>query len=646
VGKTSLLQEFFGICQQRQVKAIALDARNIEASPDSFLVSLRHAMGLGPEAMPLETLLSQSQRCVILIDTYEKLAPLDGWLREEFLPQLPANVLLVLAGRDVLSPGWRADAGWSTLIRSLPLRNLSPEESRAYLNQRLVPPEQHQPVLDFTHGHPLALSLVAEVLDQRKDLQFLPEAAPDMIKTLLERLVQKLPSPAHRAALEACALLQVTTEPLLAVMLAVQDAHELFEWLRALSFIQYGAEGLFPHDLVRDTLSADLRWRNPDWHAELHHRARAYYLKRMQQTHGEEQRRVLFGYIYLHRNNPVVRPVYDWQESGKVWTDAAREADVPALLAMAEQHEGKESARVAKNWFDRSLDSVQVFRSGQQALAGFLLLLTLDRVSDDMRQNDVALDRALKHLQRSAPLRSGEKLIYLRMWMAAETYQGLSPTQSRIFINAVQSYFSTPALAFTFLAFAQPEVWEKVMAYADFSRLPEADFEIGGRHYGVYGHDWRATPLMAWLDLMAARELSQEQDYSPAPRASATVVLSEADFAAAVHEALRAFTRPDAVRSNPLLQSRMVIEQGGANADAGKRVETLLSLIQNAAESLQASPREAKLYRALHRTYFSPAESQELAADALHLSFSTYRRYLKSAIMRVTEMLWLKEISM
>jgi ATP/maltotriose-dependent transcriptional regulator MalT len=162
-------------------------------------------------------------------------------------------------------------------------------------------------VLDFTRGHPLALSLVADVLDQRQDQQFVPDEAPDVIQTLLERFVQKVPSPAHRTALEACALFHLTTEALLAEILQVADGHELFDWLRSLSFIQYGKEGLFPHDLVRDVLCADLQWRNPDWYAELHHRARVYYMKRLQQTRGDEQRRVLVEYIYLHRRNPIVR---------------------------------------------------------------------------------------------------------------------------------------------------------------------------------------------------------------------------------------------------------------------------------------------------------------------------------------------------
>jgi hypothetical protein len=121
-------------------------------------------------------------------------------------------------------------------------------------------------------------------------------------------------------------------------------------------------------------------------------------------------------------------------------------------------------------------------------------------------------------------------------------------------------------------------------------------------------------------------------------------VLSEPDFAAAVHEALRAYSRLDTLRNSPLLCSRLVIDLAKPDDGEAERIALLLDLIRDAAKSLEASPREAKLYRVLHRTYLNPAESQELAAEALGLPFSTYRRYLKAAVTRVTDILWHKEI--
>jgi hypothetical protein len=150
---------------------------------------------------------------------------------------------------------------------------------------------------------------------------------------------------------------------------------------------------------------------------------------------------------------------------------------------------------------------------------------------------------------------------------------------------------------------------------------------------------------MAWLELLAGRELSQQADYAAAPKINTTVVLSEPDFAEAIHHALRAYSRPSLLRNSPLLKSRLVNEHSGTDADEAERIAVLLDLLQDAAKSLASSPREAKWYHVLHRTYFNPAASQELAAEALHLSFSTYRRYLKAGIERVTEILWLKEIS-
>lgn len=58
---------------------------------------------------------------------------------------------------------------------------------------------------------------------------------------------------------------------------------ELFAWLRELSFVETGPDGLAPHDLARDVLDVDLRWRDLEDYkrtfravrAHVHGRARA-----------------------------------------------------------------------------------------------------------------------------------------------------------------------------------------------------------------------------------------------------------------------------------------------------------------------------------------------------------------------------------
>ena len=643
VGKTTLLHEFATICHQANRQAVYVDARYLDPAPGPFTQALLMALGVSSPASGIEALASaMPARQVVLIDTYETLAPLEAWLCEVALPQLPEDSLIVLAGRLPPSLVWRADPGWQTLIATLPLRNLRPEESKAYLSKREVPGDQHQTILDFTHGHPLALSLVADVFAQRRDLRFEPGAVPDVVKTLLEQLVQKVPGPAHRAALEACALVRLMTEALLAEMLSMPDVHELFEWLRKLSFIESGREGLFPHDLTREALVADLRWRNPDWYTELHRRARNYYTARLQQTRSQEQ--VLYDYIFLHRDNAVIRPFFEWQESS-LHTDSAREGDCPALAGMVARHEGEASAQLAMYWFRRQPEGIIVFRDAEQRPAAFMLLLALEKASASDIQSDPATLAAWQYLQSHAPLRQGETATHFRFWMGQDDYQAVSAIQSLIFVSAVRHYLTTPGLAFHFFPCAEPEFWAPVFAYADLARIPEADYEIGGHHYGAYGHDWRVTPPAAWLTLLAERETAlSPQAAAPPQSPPSLLVLSQPEFEAAVQNALRQFAQPDLLRNSPLLRSRMVIERVGVSASAAERVAALQSLLKESAELLQHAPREAKYYRALYHTYFQPAPTQERAAEILDLPFSTYRRHLKAGIARLASLLWKREL--
>ena len=649
VGKTTLLRAFAWHCAEQGIPTATLDARDIEPAPDALRAALNHALApLAPlAAAPQLAPEASDARQVVFLDTYETLAPLDDWLRDALLPSLPAQTLVVLAGRLPLAPTWRADPGWEPLVRAIALRNFRPEESRAYLSARDIPAEQHATILDFTHGHPLALSLIADAHAQRRGLRFQPEDAPDIVKALLEDFAQALPGPAHRRALEACALVRLTTEPLLAAMLAMPDAHELFEWLRSLSFIESGQAGILPHDLARETLDADLRWRDPDWYDELHRRARAYYTAHLGQAGDRDHQRILFDLIFLHRHNPVINPYLAWQESGVNLPEPATHGDAATLERMVARHEGDESARILNYWLARHPERFLVFRDASGQPAGFLAALPLHETTTAARAFDPAAVAAWRAIEARGALRPGEAATLFRFWMAADTYQAVSPVQTLILVNVVRHCLMTPRLAYTLVPCADPDFWGPAFAYADLARVPGADFMCGGRRYGAFGHDWRAVPPAAWLTQLGERELGQAAaQATPPPSAQTLVVLSQPEFAAAVRAALRDYARPDALRANPLLRSHMVQARTSAGASGDERVAALRALLGETADALRGAARDAKLYRALHHTYLQPAPTQERAAELLDLPFSTYRRHLKDGIARVVDLLWQREVGL
>ncbi len=649
VGKTTLLSEFARLSQEAGIPAVLVDGRDADPSPDGFLRALRQALGQHNEPPvqgaddPLTALAARPGRRVLLVDTYESLTSLDRWLRETFLPQLPDDTLVALAGRHPPSADWRADPGWQELTRSVQLTNFDQSEARDYLTRRNVPADRHASILRFTRGHPLALSLAVEILTQQPDMRFEGETTPDLVKVLLERFLEGVPTSLHRGAVEACAMVRATTEPLLATLLNVPDAGELFQWLRQRSFVEVGPRGLFPHDLAREALEADLKWRNHEQYVLLNRRAHHYYVGRMKIDPDDEHN--YLDFVFLHKN-PVIRSIFIWDGMSGLRTDRPRPDEWPELVAMVAQHEGAEAAHLAEMWFTCQPESVIVARDAGGRVMGFISFIMLREADLIAVQADPGTAAAWRYLQTRAPLRPGEVASAVRFWMARDTYQAISPTQGVLWVTAARLVLTASQLARSFHAFSDPAFWQPILLHLDLERLPQADFEVGGRRYGVFTHDWRARPVEAWLALLAEREVSEQLvTESPAAMRTPPTAMGEAEFAAAVRAALRDLTSPAALASNPLAGSRLVAARVGAQARPAERSTALRALLLETIEPLKESPRDLKLYRALYHAFIRPAPSQELASEQADVPFSTFRRHLKEGIQRVTAELWARETS-
>jgi hypothetical protein len=560
VGKTTLLGEYTRLATEAGMATVALDGRHIEASPPGFLIGLADTLGLADDQSPMEAF-DPEWRGVIFIDTYEQIRPIDTWLREFFLPQLPAHSLIVIAGRDAPDPAWRADAGWAELVRVVPLRNLAPDESRRYLRARGVGDAQQGAALEFTHGHPLALSLVADLLAQGDDLsEFNPAAHPDVVGTLVGRFMRGVPSPEHRNAVEICAHARVTTESLLASVFGETNGNELFSWLRGLSFIEQGTEGIYPHDLARDVIDADLHWRDPDGYWRVHNQVRRPIIERIQHSGNLQQQQAFFDLLFLHRNNPFMKPVYDWKALGTAYAEPAGPDDFPIILDLIRQHESEESARIAEYWMSRQPESFIVIRTLGGDMVGFACGLTLQEFTPEDLNADPAVRATRDYVQRFGPLRPGEEVMIDRYGMSTDGFESLGSTANVLGALFVIEVVTNPRLAWTIVQIPNPEFWHDSLVYLGQHRSPEADFEVAGMHHAVYTHDWRVEPPLAWLDMMAHREIATDLklEVLEAARPAPVIVLSQPEFEDAVRQALRDYTRPDSLATNPLLRSRLI----------------------------------------------------------------------------------------
>lgn len=646
IGKSCLLDVIADLAGRSGAAVVRVDGRTVPPTPSALLAVLAGALHIPDEAGPITAAVQASSqsgasgRVVLLVDTYERLAPVEGWVRTELLPRLPCTTLTVIAGRTAPEPEWRADHAWGELLRVVSLRNLSPDEGRDLLRGAGVEPSLHDPILHATHGHPLGLSLLAEVALRGGDVGVDP-LPPDLVGVLVKRFVEVVPSDLHRRALEVCALARVTTEALLRDALVLSDAHALFTWLRALSFVYASPEGLYPHDLARDVLDADLRWRDPDGYKEVFHGVWTHIRGHLRGASAREQRQAILDLKFVFRNLPGVLSPLDWESWGELEPEPARPTDRESILGIVEAWEGPASAEIAAFWLDRQPDGYFVVRRYDGSVRGLLVLLDLTRASLEDVARDPGTRAAWAYAQRRSPARAGETVTQTRFVIDRFAYQDPSPTLNAAPVLTMQHYLRRPELSWDFLTLAEPDRWNQYFAIGDLPRAEGADFVVGGRTFGLFAHDFRRVSVDAWLELVTERALSRDFTTGPQTPTAELLVLSQPDFQQAVKQGLRDLRDPALLARNPLVRTRLVHDHASeADTDAA----ALGALLRRAVDALAESPRDDKLLRAVDRTYVRAAATQESAAAMLGLPFSTYRRHLTQGVDRVVAWLWDREL--
>jgi hypothetical protein len=621
IGKSTLLRYFGDEATAAGRRVVHVDGRLVSPSPARFENAAATAL--------------TDDSAVLLVDSFEYCQGLEDWLRNRFLPRLPESVPVILAGRAVPGPQWRADPAWRDLLKVVPLRDLAPEHAVALLSRRGVPPELREQVLAFAGGHPLALRLAAEVAvthDVSATASWRPSL--NVVETLLTQLIGETPSPRHRHALEICAHAQTTTEGLLRAVLDC-DPGPIFAWLRELPFIESDVRGLYPHDVVRDALDDDLRWRDPQGYEAMHRQLHDYLLEQALSATGPAVLPAVGAMLYLQRHAQVVRRYFTFDGEGKVYEDPYQAADRAAVLALAAEAEGAEAAAIADFWLSRQPDSCYVYRSSAtDEVVAFMSWLQLADPDETELDLDPVVAEAWRHCRSTAPLRGGEHIGLVRFLVHPPAHQRPSPITDLMQMRILAHFLRDKGLALHYLALEDADFWAPHLAYFD-NHSVGAVSRVDGRSRHLFFHDWRVTPLAQWL-----AHNRQQLLYGVQPRPTSAgadlLVLSRPEFDAAVRSAMRAWRRPDELAANPLARSRLVADLGGEDRAAALR-DVLGSMLDELRD-------DVRLHRVLVTTFVNGTPTQEAAADRLGLPFSTYRRHLSRGLDRLSDALWDREL--
>lgn len=623
IGKSALLDQFADDASAAGRPVFRADGRDVLCSPEAFEAAVSGAVDV--------------KGAVVLADTFEQCGELEHWLRRDYAAGLPGDAVLVVASRQPPELEWRS-AAWSEVLRVISLRDLPAADAVALLQARGVLAEMQSPLLAFAGGHPLALSLAAEVarLDQLTTACWTPGS--DVLRRLISELVGAVPSAAHQHALQVCAHAYETTEELLRAVLGPgQDAGTLFNWLCDQPFIEFGAGGVFPHDVIRDALDTDLRWRDPEGYEAMHRAIRHHLINRAQGAPSPLVLPTLQALSFLHRHGGVMPDFVTWQRPQEIYEDTLSAADSAVVLAMTAATEGEESAQVVSFWLSRQPTAFRIYRTSDSGqTVGFMAWLRLAEPAAAEARADPVVAAAWEHSRSARPIRSGEHLAIARFAINTIAYQRPCQVTDLIQMRILSEWLRADRIAWSYIVLAEPEFWRPQMDYLGQHLIP-ARPSVGSHEYGLYCHDWREVPVERWLDRHVHQELFGPRSQSPSPPADLSV-LGREEFDAAVRAALRSWRRPDQFAANPLTRARLAVEPGG---EPGVMLRQALT---EAAAALAIDPRTEHLHRVIDAAFFRGTPTQEAAAERLSLPLSTYRRHLARGLEEICDVLWSREL--
>jgi len=588
IGKSALLHELARRAGESTV--VAVEARELAPLAEEVDRALAPAL--------------TARRPLVLLDSWERLAALDGHLRRHVLPRLPADALVVIASRHAPGTGWFS-AGWDHVVVDVPLGPLGDAAADALLVGRgMSEPGRRAGVVAWAGGSPLALALAAGgrvAVPARRE----PAAATGEVEAQLTRLLGAEPDDERRAVLAVAALARVTTPALLGTVLPdVEDPKRAFALLCEHSGTEALGDGITVHELVGRIVRADLHGRTPDLERDLRRRlVDALYARGAV----DGLLRLTLDLQHLVQD-PAILWGFAWDPTGQLRIDAPRLGDVDAIAARSGR-----AARVwladARRWFDEAPDRVTVVRDGDDVIAGYGIAATPAN-APAFAAEDPVIGPRLRHAARKVP---GGAAVVFRQAVDLTHGSGAGVTSLLGLAGILGSGLANPASAYLPIVRGDRAA-EAFSAACGAQAIDELVVERAGVRVECHHLDYGPGGLLAFQHAEVYRELGL-----PPPAALPTVE--------DVRQALRQLDSPALLARGPLAPTTGTVAERAAAVRA--RLERAVE------QALGDSEDDRELREVLVRGYLHPGASHERAAADLHLSRAAYFRRLRAAVARI-----------
>jgi hypothetical protein len=593
IGKSTLVRELVRRAARAGFTPYVVDGRELVPVPGEIERRVAGVRG--------------DERALLVLDSYERMAAADDWVRRVLLPSLPEPTRTVLAGRRLPSDGWFAD-GWEHLVVDVELRPLPPDDARALLAAHGLDDDALAPALArWAQGLPLALVLGARAAGRPGGL--VPDRLDedhDLLGSIVARVARAEIAHGNLDAIAVAAIARSCDRRMLADVLPGTDGAATEVWLRELTFAEPVGDGVSLHELVRRALRTEVRARDPERERQLRRRIADHLYRRALQ--GEP--RLLVDLAELIED-PAVRWALGAEGSAEYRVDSLRDRD---LAVLEDWYAGRPEwwAGVAR-FLAEAPTHVVVARDAHDELAGASIAVTLTG-APAFAAADALLGPWLAHARASHP--SLDVLLWRETTDLMVDSDPSSPVISLMNTAAVlRSGLTNVRLSYLPLQPADDQAM-RFAARVGATPCPELAVELDGRRFECHIVDHGPGGIIGAARGMVYAEIE-------APGGGAALSAATADD---VRDALRNFHRPDVLAHSPL----------AADASPEARAETVRTRLGDAVvHAFGVAPDELLLRAVVERGYLDPGSKHDRVAAELHLSRTAYFRRLRRASERI-----------
>jgi hypothetical protein len=502
IGKSALLRAAARRARSLGWEVLSVDGRELGPASGALEALIRNAAVSEPGSSPALTLLRKGSRGggpLILLDSYERMTALDGYLRRDLLPTLPDRALVLIAGRGEPDIGWFS-GGWESVTARLELNGLDQRDALALLTAHGLSDERVPAIVDWAGGSPLALSLAAETASADSnwsadtDLQ-----RPEVLRSLIYRLAHAELRDVRMSALCIAAIARTTTPHLLSAVLPRGEGESAYSQLCDLTVAEPLGDGVTLHELVRKALLVDLRLRNSELERFLRRRIIDYLYER-----ATDEPLLIIDMAHLV-DNPVAKWGFGWEGDTGFRVDSVRQFDADRLEAGLGVSQNADWWHLTKRFFLEAPDRVAVVRDLKDNIRGYMACMS-QATAPGFAADDPLIGPWLAHAREHAD--EGDSVL----WHAAVDFTGQGKVQAMLGVAGVLRC-GTPNPRFAYLPI--DPTYPGAVAFATAigaEHQINLDVEVGGMIVQCHRLDYGPGGLTAFLRSQVYAELGM-----PAP---------------------------------------------------------------------------------------------------------------------------------